>query len=202
MAVISRLPFAALPAAGAVLGLCGGLLIVVLPEGTGALAALALWTGITWAEGERGLSRWFPKLPLSGSLISAMTILLRWYALISLHSPTSRLLLAAAATLAIGQAASVVLAWISPPADDAALRRFANLTIPAALAAMLQGIAAAFFFGFPLALALIMTAYLFIRLASWFFNWRFGGVRASDVEANRVLVETAVLFLLASVASR
>ena len=198
MAVISRLPPAVWPAAGAALGLCGGLLIVGLPQGPGAIAALVLWTAVTFAAGERGLAKWFPKLPLSGSLIAALTILVRWYALISLHVLSFRILLAVAAALAISQAAAVVLAWIAPPADEAALRRFANLTIPAALIAFAQGLIAAGVFGFPLVIAVLMLAYLFIRLAEWFFHWRFGGLRMQDVDAIRVLVETAILVFLAS----
>jgi hypothetical protein len=198
MAVISRLHPAAWPAAGALLGLCGGLLIVGLPQGPGAIAALVLWTATTLAAGERGLAKWFPRLPLSGSLIAALTILVRWYALISLQVLGLRIMLAVAAALAIAQSAAVVLAWVSPPADEAALRRFANLTIPAALIALAQGFIAAWVFGFPLVIAVVMLAYLFIRLAEWFFGWRYGGLRLGDVEALRVLVETAILVFLAS----
>lgn len=202
MAVISRLPPAVLPAAGAALGLCGGLLMIRWPEGPGAVAALALWTGVTLAAGERGLARWFPKLPLSGSLIAAMTILVRWYALISLHSPAGRLLVSVAAALAIAQSASVLLAWISPPGDEGAVRRYADLGMPAVAAASVQGIAAAVLLGMPAAVVVALAAYVFIRLASWFLEWRFGGARVADVEAHRVLAETGVLFLMASMSPR
>ena len=193
-----RFPAALLPIIGALFGLCGGLCILVLPKGPGAVAAVTLWTAGTLAAGERGLARWFTKLPLFGSLIGGVTILVRWYALISLHSPSNRMLCSVTASLAIAQAATVALAWVSRPADDAAVKRLAPLTTNAAVIAMALGALALWPFPMPVPVVLGLAAYLSVRLVSWYAAWRFGGVRASDLEAHRVILETACLALLAS----
>lgn len=199
MAVSALFPAAIQPLIGALLGLCGGVCILMLPKGPGAVAALALWTAATLASGERGITRWFTKLPLFGSLLAGITILVRWYALISLHSPTKRMLLAVAGSMAIARSAMVAVAWVSRPADDQAVGRLKALTTTATLIAMAQGAALALVFPMSAAVALALAAYLVVRLVSWFTAWRYGGIRVQDLEANRVLAETLCLALLASI---
>lgn len=196
--MIAKLPWIVTPLAAAVLGLLGGVLMVVLPRESGAVVALALWTAVTLAAGERGLSHLFPKLRLFGGLLAACTILLRWYALLSLATTTGWLLTAIVAALTAAQAASVALAWVSPPADPSAVSRIAGLTTTVAIAAMAQGAAAVALLGPRLGVLVIVGSYLLVRIGSAFFKWRFAGVRGSDIETFRVLCETALLVLLAS----
>lgn len=198
MAVSGRLPAVLLPVLGALLGLSGGLLILLLPRGPGAIAALALWTGVTLAQGERGMARWFSRLPLFGSLLAACTVLLRWYSLISLHSPPRPMFAAVIVALMLGQVASVALAWVSRPVDDGAFRRLSKLTTTAAIIALAQGAVAAAWFGPRVGSVLAMGVYLLVRLAEWLLQCRYGGVRALDLEALRVTVETGVLMFVSS----
>jgi cobalamin synthase len=172
--------------------------MIVLPRGPGAIAALALWTAVTMAEGERGIAQWFPKLPLFGSLLAASTILVRWYALISLATPSRRILAGAAIALAASQAAAVAFGWISRPADEEAVRRLAKLTSAGAIVAMVEGVAALVLCGLQLGPVIAMVLYLLIRVTGGFVRWRFGGLRGRDLEAYRVLAETVALALMAS----
>jgi hypothetical protein len=195
MALSSRLPAPLVPLSGALLGVFGYGLIALLPRGPGAVAALAMWTAATLAEGERGLARWFPRLPLSGSLLAFCTILVRWYALMSLQLAPGIV-----AAMALGPAASVALAWVSRPVDDAAFRRLSVLTAPQAAIAMAEGAAMTLFCGVRTGIVLVLVTWLLLRGAAALENWRWGGVRGSDLEAFRVLVETGSLTLLAIMA--
>lgn len=200
MAVNARFPPIFQPAAGALAGLCGYALIMLLHQGPGAIAALVVWTAITLAAGERGLAGWFPKLPLFGSLLAGCTILLRWYSLIALAKLPHISGWAIAAALALGPAAMLALEWVSRPADESAFARLAPLTTPEALVAIGEGLVAAFVCGIRIGVVLVLTAWILLRLVSWVVNYRFGGVRASDLEACRILVETAALMLISSLA--
>jgi hypothetical protein len=198
MAVSARLPAVLQPVLGALLGLCGWGLIVILPEGPGAVAALLVWTAVTLAEGERGFARWFPRLPLLGTLLAGCTILVRWYALISLQTSSRRLAVGIVAAMTMGPAASIALAWVSRPVDDAAVRRLSVLTTPAALIAIGEGLVAALMCGPRKGIVLTLVAWLLLRLVSYITQWRFRGVRGWDVDAFRVLVETVGLAVIAS----
>ena len=200
MAVSARFPPIFQPVTGALAGLCGYGLMMLLPQGPGAIAALVFWTLVTLAAGERGFARWFPKLPLFGSLLAGCTVLLRWYALISLARWPHLSPLALVAALTLGPAAMLGLAWVSRPADERALSRLAPLTTTQALVAVGEGILAALLCGVRIGTVLVLTAWLLFRVVSWYVNRRFGGVRGSDLEAYRILVETAALMLISSLA--
>ncbi len=197
MAVSERFPAVLQPLFGALIGLCGAALIVWLPGGPGAIAALVLWTAVTFARGELGFSRWFPKLPLFGTLLAACTILVRWYALISLQNG-ARLLPAVAVATTLGPAAAIALGWVSRPVDDAAFRRLSRLNTQWAVVAIAEGIAAAALCGIRVGLVLVLVCWLVLRLVLWVGRWRIGGVRGSDLEATRVVVETISLVVLSS----
>ncbi len=197
--MIAKLPWILTPLAAAALALLGGILMIVLPREAGAVVCLALWTAVTMASGERGLADLFPKLRLLGGLLAACTILLRWYALLSLATSTGWLLTTIVAALTAAWAASAGLAWVSPPVDPPAVARVAGLTTTVAIAVMAQGAVAAAVLGPRLAVLVIVGSYLLVRLGSAFFKWRFAGIRATDIDAFRVVCETALLVLLASV---
>ncbi len=191
MAVSALLPAAVQPLAGAILGVAGYVLMRDLPGGPGVVAALFLWTAFTLAQGERGFARWLPALPMLGTLLGFCTLLLRWYALISLsHRP-----LAILAAMTLGPSASVALAWVSPPADEAAFRRSARLSTPAALIAIAEGVLASLACGLRLGSILIALSYLLVRMASASLQRSVGGVRGSDRESFRITVETMALAL-------
>jgi cobalamin synthase len=198
MAVSGRLPAVLQPVVGALSGLCGWGLIVILPQGPGAVAALLLWTAVTLGEGERGFANWFPRLPLFGTLLAGCTILVRWYALISLQTSSRRLAVGIVAAMTLGPAASVALAWVSRPVDDGALRRLSVLTTPTALIGIGEGVVAALLCGPRIGVVLALVAWLLIRLVSYVAQWRFRGVRGQDLDAFRVVVETVALVVIAS----
>jgi hypothetical protein len=102
------------------------------------------------------------------------------------------------AAMAVGPAASVALAWISRPVDDAAFRRLSVLTAPQAIVAIGEGIAAALLCGVRTGTVLVLVSWLLLRGVTALVNWRWGGVRGSDLEAFRVVVETTSLTLSAS----
>src|SRR6266536_1642442 len=142
MAVITRFRPAVQPLYGALLGVCGAGLIVILPRGAGTIPALILWIGVTLAQGERGFANWFPKLPLFGTLLAGCTVLLRWYALTSLErTVTAHLYATVVAALTAGAAAAVALAWISRPVGEEAFRKLSRLTTTEALIAIAEGLA-------------------------------------------------------------
>ncbi len=186
-----------MPLAAAILGACGCLLIVALPRGPGAIAALALWTGATLARGERGLARWIPRFPPFGSLLAACTILVRWYALISLENAPDRLWTGVIAAMTLGSAASIALSWISRPVDDAAFHRLSPLTTPVALTGIAEGVVATLLCGPRIGSVLVLSAYVLLRVVAAFTNMRNGGIRGSDLEGLRVITETTALTIAA-----
>src|SRR5690348_11142966 len=103
------------PLAAAALGAAGALFVLFLPHGVGATAAVVFWTLAILARGERGIARWFPRLPIFGSLLAACTLLIRWYALASLRGLT--VLLAAIVAHELAAAGAIALAWLARPVD-------------------------------------------------------------------------------------
>ncbi len=191
MAVSAHLPAVVQPLAGAAIGLCGYGLMIALPGAPGVTTALVFWTAITAAQGERGFAPWLPALPMLGTLIGFSTLLVRWYGLTPLSSQPSRVV----AAMTLGPAAAVALAWVSRPVGDVAFRRLSVLSTPAAVIAITQGVIASLACGMRVGSILIVATYLLVRLWTAFLKRRFGGVRGSDLEAFRVLVETMGLVL-------
>ncbi len=183
-----------LPLAAAAFGAAGALLVLTLPRSAGATAAVMFWTAVTLARGERGIVRWFPALPAFGSLLAAGTILIRWYALASLHD--LRVVLAGIVAHELAAAAAVALAWLARPADAEADRRLAGLNSASAVIVFMQAGIVVSFTGVRLALILSLIAYLLVRLVLAFVNWRYHGVRWSDLNATFVLLSTVALAAL------
>lgn len=197
MAVSARFPEAVQPLFGALLGACGAALVMFLPKEPGAVAAVVLWTAATLAKGELGFSRWFPNLPLFGTLLAGCTILLRWYSLISLQN-SGKLLVPAMAAMALGPAAAIALGWVSRPVDDAAFARLSRLGTVPALIAIAEGSAAALACGLRVGTVVMLITWILLRMISYLAQWRYRGVRGSDLDAARVVVETAALVVLSS----
>jgi cobalamin synthase len=183
-----------LPLVAAAFGAAGALLVLLLPHSAGATAAVIFWAAVTLARGERGIVRWFPKLPAFGSLLAACTILIRWYALASLHD--LRVVLAGIVAHELAAAGAVALAWLARPADAEADRRLVGLNSASAVIVFMQAAIVVAFTGVRLALILTLVAYLVVRLILAFVNWRYHGVRWSDLNATFVLLSTVALAAL------
>jgi cobalamin synthase len=185
-----------LPLIAAALGAAGAGLVLLLPPQTGATAAIAFWTAATLARGERGIYRWFPSLPVFGSLLAACTLLLRWYAVVSL--PRSHVMLAAIASHEMAAAGAVALALVARPADEETSERHASLNTMIAMIVFAQAAIVVAFTGLRLALVLALTVYLVVRVLLAFTTWRFGGVRRTDLSAAFVVLSTLELAVLSS----
>ncbi len=197
MAVSARFPEFIQPLFGALLGACGAALIVLLPKGPGAVAAVALWTAASLAKGELGFSRWFPKLPLFGTLLAGCTLLLKWYSLISLQN-SGKLWAPVIAAMTLGPATATALAWVSRPVDDEAFARLSRLGTPSAVIAIAEGCVAALLCGARVGVILVLVMWILLRLVTMLTEWRRRGVRGADIEATRVIAETVALVLVAS----
>jgi len=182
------------PLVAAALGAAGALFVVFLPPEVGATAAVAFWTLLTLGRGERGITRWFPRLPIFGSLLAACTLLIRWYALASLRGLPA--LLAAIAAHELAVAGAVALAWLARPADPEADRQLASLNSISAVLVFIQAAIIVAFTGFRIALILALLAYIVVRLALAVVNWRYSGVRGSDLAATFVVLSTLALAAL------
>jgi hypothetical protein len=183
-----------LPLAAAAFGAAGGLLVLLLPHNAGATAAVVFWSAATLARGERGVMRWFPKLPVFGSLLAGCTVLIRWYALAFFHD--RRAVLAGVVAHELAAAGAVALAWVARPADCEASQRLKGLNSASAILVLLQAGVVAAWTGPRTAFMLALLVYLVVRLALAFVNWRWGGVRWSDLNATFVLLSAVALAAL------
>jgi hypothetical protein len=182
------------PLAAAAFGAAGALFVLFLPRDVGATAAVAFWTVVTLGRGERGIVRWFPWFPLFGSLLAACTLLIRWYALVSLRGLT--VLVAAIVAHELAAAGAVAVAWLARPADSEADRRLASLNSISAVLVFVQAAIVVAFTGLRMALILALLAYIVVRIILAFVNWRYNGVRWSDLTATFVVLSTLSLALL------
>ena len=204
------------PLVGAVLGAVGaGIYLAgsrVLPASLAALATVAFWAMISGVLHEDGLAdvadalragrtqeRMLAILKDSrigtfGAVAVLLSVLARWQALE--HLATSRVLEVCIAAQAVPRAAMVALAWVSRPVGAGLGLAFSStLTTPAALIAIAQGIVAALACGLRPGLLIMVSAYLVVRLARWYFYRRIGGVNGDCLGATEQLLEIFVLFL-------
>ena len=185
-----------LPLIAAALGAAGAGLVLVLPPGTGATVAVVFWAVATLARGERGISGWFPSLPVFGSLLAACTLLVRWYSLVSLTR--SHVMLAAIAAHEMAAAGAVALAWVARPADEETTERHARLNSATAMVVFIQAAIVIAFTGPRMASVLALGVYLIVRILMAFITWRFGGVRWPDLSATFVVLSTFELAVLST----
>lgn len=204
------------PLVGAALGLAGaGLFLLArqaLPGSIAALLTVAFWTLVSGMLHEDGVAdvadavragrsreAMFAilgdsRIGVFGAVALILSLLARWQAFEALA--TDRVVEALAASQAVPRAAMVALAWVSRPVGSklgAALA--ASLGSGAALAAIAQGLAAAFWCGLRPGLAIVAGTVLILRLLRIWFYRRLGGVNGDCLGFTEQILEIYVLVL-------
>jgi len=204
------------PFVGALLGLCGGLILALaephFPVHLRTLFVVVFWIAVTGALHEDGLADCADafraerprekileilkdsRIGAFGALALIASVLVRWQGLAGLtldHFP------ALAAVMTISRASIVVLARIAAPATDGMGAQFAaNVSTPTAVIAASQAAAAAMWCGWRAGLAMLAAAAVVLLIGRWYFNRRIGGVTGDCLGAVSQLVEMALLVLL------
>jgi adenosylcobinamide-GDP ribazoletransferase len=211
------------PLVGALLGLAGAGLWLVLQSANASVAALlviAFWTFLTGALHEDGLAdvadavraHRTPEKILAilkdsrigtfGALALIFSVALRWAGLMGWAAATAasdprRFALGMAAAVAVPRAAMVYLAWRSRPVGDGLGAHFQKtLHAPAVYSAVLIGVGFALLAGLRLGLELIGVTGLVLMAAHKWFHERIGGVTGDCLGATAQAVETMAFVLL------
>ncbi len=179
------------PLAGAMLGAAGAVIFLAasgtLPVWLAALLVVMFWTGISDVLRENArVGAW-------GAIAIVLSVVARWQALAHLANP--HFLGIYIAAQAVPRAAIVSLAWVSRPVGSGLFAFSSTLTTPIALAAIAQGIVAAFLGGFRAGIVIIAGAYLIMRLAQWYFYRRIGGINWNCLGATEQILEIFILVL-------
>jgi adenosylcobinamide-GDP ribazoletransferase len=204
------------PLIGAGIGAAGGVLFLLasraLPLSIAALITVAFWTIISGVLHEDGLAdvadamragrtreRMLAILKDSrvgtfGAVALILSIAARWQAVEHLATPA--IVVVCLMAHAVSRAAMVTLAWISRPSGEGLGAAFSStLTTGPAVAAIVQGVAAAFLLGWRPGLTIVLGAYFIIRGARAYFYRRIGGVNGDCLGATEQLVEIFILVL-------
>ncbi len=204
------------PFVGAIIGAAGAgiyfALSQALPSTIASLAVVVFWTAITGVLHEDGLADVADamragrsqakmlailkdsRIGTYGAVAIVVSIVARWQALE--HLAVGRILEIMIASQAVPRAAIVALAWISRPCGAGLGLAFSStLTTPAAVLAILQGIAAALACGVRPGFVIILGSYLVIRLAQSYFYTRIGGINGYCLGATEQILEIFILVL-------
>jgi adenosylcobinamide-GDP ribazoletransferase len=204
------------PLVGALLGAAGaGIYLAAqraIPGSLAALLTVAFWTLISGIMHEDGLADVADALRAGrtqekilailkdsrigtfGAVAIVLSFLARWQAIEQLADP--RLLQMFITVQAVPRAAMVALAWVSRPVGTGLGLAFAStLTTPAAVVAIVQGIAAAFLCGPRTGIVIVAASYVVIRVARWYFYRRIGGVNGDCLGATEQILEIFILVL-------
>ncbi|MBZ5601014.1 MAG: adenosylcobinamide-GDP ribazoletransferase [Acidobacteriia bacterium] len=204
------------PLVGAILGAAGaGIYLAagsVLPSSIAALLVVTFWSAISGVLHEDGLADVADALRAGrsqakmlailkdsrigtfGAVAIVLSIVARWQAVE--HLSTDRLFEVFIAAQAVPRAAIVALAWVSRPVGTGLGLAFSStLNTTAAVAAIVQGIAAAFACGLRPGLVIVLGAYLAIRFAQAYFYKRIGGVNGDCLGATEQILEIFILIL-------
>jgi adenosylcobinamide-GDP ribazoletransferase len=177
------------PLVGAALGAAGaGVYLIAMPLGTpvAAFACVLFWTvgGRVLHEG---------KLAYAAVAVSMVA---RWLALEYFAGPG--ILVVCIAAQAVPRAAIVGLAWVSRPSGTGiGYALCSTLTTPAAVAALAQGVLAAFLCGARAGAVLSVGTFLIARLSREYFYKRRGGVNGDCLGATEQLLEIFILAMFA-----
>lgn len=175
------------PVVGTALGAAGAGIYLIVPPPFGAFACVVLWaaSGRILNEG---------KLIYGAAILSAVA---RWLALENFAEAPGILVVCIAAQ-AIPRAAVVGMAWVSRPAGTGLDYELAStLTTPMAIAAIAQGVLAAFLCGARAAVVLIVGSFLIAKLVREFFYKRRGGVDGDCLGVTEQLLEIFILAVFA-----
>jgi adenosylcobinamide-GDP ribazoletransferase len=202
------------PLIGAILGAAGaGIYLAAvraLPPSLAALLTVAFWAGISGVLHEDGLADVADamragrtqekmlailkdsRIGTFGAVALLISVLARWQAIE--HVETARLLEVCVAAQAVPRAALGALAGVARPVGTGlALAFCSTLTTPAAIAAIVQGVLAAFLCGVRPGLIIVIGTYLILRLARWYFYRRIGGVNGDCLGATEQVLEILIL---------
>jgi adenosylcobinamide-GDP ribazoletransferase len=206
------------PFVGAALGAAGaGIYLAAdraLPNSLAALACVAFWTAAGGVLHEDGLAdvadalragrtreRMLAILKDSrigtfGAVAVILSVLARWQAL--QYFSGRGIVAVCIAAQAVPRAAMVGLAWTSRPVGTGLGYALAStLKTPAALAALAQGIIAAFLCGFRAGAVIVAGSFVIVRFARTYFYKRIGGVNGDCLGATEQLIEIYILGLFA-----
>jgi adenosylcobinamide-GDP ribazoletransferase len=174
------------PLVGAALGAAGAGVYLVVPSSYAPIACVVFWAaaGRVLHEG---------KLVYSAV---ALSVVARWLALDYFAGPY--LLAVCIAAQAVPRAAIVGLAWVSRPSGTGVGYALSStLTTPAAVAAIAQGVLAAFLCGARAGVVLIVGTFLIARLAREFAYKRWGGVNGDCLGATEQVLEIFIVAMFA-----
>ena len=180
------------PLVGAALGAVGAGIYLIVPSSYAPLACVVFWTAAGRVVHE-------DRIVYAAVALSAIA---RWLALENFAGPD--LLAVCIAAQAVPRAAIVGLAWVSRPAGTAGpggtgmgYALSSTLTTPAAVAALAQGVLAAFLCGARVGVVLIVGCFLIARLAREFAYKRWGGVNGDCLGATEQVLEIFILAVFA-----
>ncbi len=174
------------PLVGAALGAAGAGIYLIVPSSVAALACVVFWAvaGRVLHEG---------RLAYAAVALSAAA---RWLALENFAGPG--ILVVCIAAQAVPRAAIVGLAWVSRPAGTGiGYALCSTLRTPAAVAALAQGVLAAFLCGARAGAVLMVGTFLIARLSREYFYKRRGGVNGDCLGATEQFVEIFILAMFA-----
>lgn len=131
-----------------------------------------------------------------GAVAILLSVVARWQALEYLATPNVVVTLIAAQ--AVPRAAMVAMAWCSRPAGSGlGFALTSTLTTPAAVAAILQGVAAALLCGWRPGLAMIAGSVLIVQGSRAWFYRRLGGINGDCLGFTEQLNEISILVMFA-----
>jgi cobalamin synthase len=179
------------PLVGAALGAAGAGVYLLVPSSY-ARPLPALACVVFWAAAGRVLHE--GRLAYAAV---ALSMLARWLALEHLAAGPG-ILVVCIATQAVPRAAIVGLAYVSRPAGTGlGYALSSTLRMPAAVAALAQGVLAALLCGVRAGVVLIVGSFLIVRLAREFAYKRWGGVNGDGLGATEQLLEIFILGVFA-----
>ncbi len=209
------------PLVGAALGATGaGIYLAAaraFPDSLAALLCVAFWTAASGVLHEDGLADVADALRAGrtresmltilkdsrigtfGAVAVILSVLARWQAL--QYFTGASLLAVCIAAQTLPRAAMVGLAWTSRPVGTGLGYSLAStLRTPAALAALAQGVIAAFLCGARAGVVIVGGSFVIVRLARTYFYKRIGGINGDCLGATEQLLEIFVLGLFACAA--
>jgi adenosylcobinamide-GDP ribazoletransferase len=183
------------PLVGAALGVAGAGIYMIVPSSYGPLACVVFWAvaGRVLHEGSRMTSA-----ADAAVMCGVVARLLALHDFAGAYFTAPGILVVCIAAQAVPRAAIVGLAYVSRPSGTGlGYALSSTLTTPAAVAALAQGILAAFLCGARAGVVLIVGTFLIVRLAREFAYKRCGGVDGDCLGATEQVLEIFILAVFA-----
>ena len=193
------------PLVGAAIGALGGAIFIGarrhLPWWLAALLTVAFWAAISRIPMEDGALDIFApskirRIGAFGAVAVVLCFLARWQALNDLT--TTGVWEVMIASQAVPRAAMVALAWMSRPSGTGlGFALSSTLSTWTAVAAIAQGVAAAFLCGARPGILILAGSYLLLRGAQMYFYRRSGGIQGDSLGVTEQILEIYILVLFA-----